>query len=136
MSVRNCKNRPVIKAFNGNLQFLITHIKTVLLNKLIERFLKRCRQCFSLLILRSLYGHLRISGQSNSKTRLQSLAFPDITLVQAVYGEIRDRRYLRVFGCTAYMHILQEKRIKIAKPETQSQRCQMVGYDENGIYKV
>ena len=70
------------------------------------------------------------------KNKAPSLAFPDITLVQAVYGEIPDRRYLRVFGCTAYMHIPQEKRIKIGKQETQSQRCQMVGYDESGIYKV
>ena len=70
------------------------------------------------------------------KNKAPSLALPDIMLVQAVYGEIPDRRYLQVFGCTAYMHIPQEKRIKSAKLETRSQRCKMVGYDESDIYKV
>ncbi len=70
------------------------------------------------------------------KNKAPSLYLPEITPVQAVYGEIPDLRYLRVFGYVTYMHISQERRIKIAKLEPQSQRCHMVGYDGSGIYKV
>ena len=70
------------------------------------------------------------------KNKASRLALPEITPVKAVYGEILDLRYLQVFGYTAYMHIPQEKRIKSAKLEAQSQRCQMVGYNRSGIYKV
>ena len=51
------------------------------------------------------------------KNKAPSLALPEITPVQALYIEIPDLRYLRVFGCTAYMNIPQEKRIKSAKLE-------------------
>ncbi len=61
------------------------------------------------------------------KNKARSLTISEITLIQAVYGEISDLRYLRVFECTAYMYIPQEKRIKSAKLEPRSQRCQMVG---------
>ena len=56
--------------------------------------------------------------------------------MQALYGTILDLLYLRVFGCTAYVHIPQEKRVKSAKMEPQSQKYQMVRYDGSGIYKV
>ncbi len=74
-------------------------------------------------------------GNSVEK-KASSQAIPEITPVQALYSEISDLRYLRVFGFTAYMHIPQEIRIKSVKLEPRSQRCQMVGYDGSGIYKV
>lgn len=69
------------------------------------------------------------------KNQVPSRSLPAVTPTQALYGTIPDLRYLRVFGCTVYMHIPQEKRVKSAKMEPRSRKCQMVGYDGSGIYK-
>ena len=70
------------------------------------------------------------------KNQAPSLALPEVMPIHALYGRIPDLYYLRVFGSTAYMHIPQEKQIKSTKLEPRSQRCQMVGYDGSGIYRV
>ncbi len=61
---------------------------------------------------------------------------PEVTPTQAIYGTIPDLGYLRVFGCTEYVHIPREKQMKSAKMEPQSRKYQMVRYDGSGIYKV
>ena len=70
------------------------------------------------------------------KNHAPSRSLPEITPAQALYSTVPDLLYLCVFGCTAYVHIPQEKRVKSAKMEPRSQKCQMVGYDGSGIYKV
>lgn len=70
------------------------------------------------------------------KNQSPSFALPEVTPTQALHGRIPDLRHLRVFGCVAYVHIPQEKRVKSAKLEPRSRKCQMVGYDGSGIYRA
>lgn len=57
----------------------------------------------------------RISMGNSVENQAPSRSLPDVTPTQALYGTIPDLRYLRVFGCTAYVHIPLEKRMKSAR---------------------
>ena len=65
-----------------------------------------------------------------------SRSLPEVIPAQALYGIVPDLLYFHVFRCTAYIYIPQEKKVKSAKIEPQSRKCQMVGYDGSGIYKI
>ena len=47
-----------------------------------------------------------------------------------------DLSHLRAYGCKAYVHIPQEKRIKSRKYEARGQEGYLVGYDGSSIYHI
>ncbi len=75
------------------------------------------------------------------KNQAPSRSLPEVTPIQALYGGILEtyvtcKFFVFMYGIHTCIYIPQEKRVKSAKMEPQSRKCQMVGYDGRGIYKV
>ena len=65
------------------------------------------------------------------KNRSPTKALDGDTPIHALLNEVPDLSHLRVFGCTAYVHIPKEKRQTSAKFEPRGQKCAFVGYDKH-----
>lgn len=60
----------------------------------------------------------------------------DVTPVQAFTNEIPDLSGLKVWGCTAYVHIPEERRQRSAKWQNKAIKCIFVGCEGSGIYRL
>ena len=69
------------------------------------------------------------------RNRTPSRSINFVTPFQKLHGHIRNIKHLRVFGCTAYVHIPSEDRN--SKLDSRSHKCVLVGYGEkNNGYRL
>jgi len=59
------------------------------------------------------------------KNRSPTVALDNITPYEAWYGEKPDLHHLRILGCTTYVHVPEEKRVKL---DSHTLKGQLIGY--------